>query len=40
MLLDVARFEDADGWLESARGIGSDDLEAGARAQGVEIRDP
>jgi kynurenine formamidase len=39
VMLDMVRFYGAEGWLEGAQGIGSDDLEACARRQGVEIRD-
>jgi kynurenine formamidase len=39
VLLDMVRFYDEGDWLEGARGIDGDDLEACARRQGVEIRD-
>jgi kynurenine formamidase len=39
VLLDMVRFYGAGDWLEGARGIDGDDLEACARQQGVDIRD-
>jgi kynurenine formamidase len=39
VMLDMVRFYGAEGWLEGPQGIGSDDLEACARRQGVEVRD-